>query len=155
MYFWKIDSLAQDLKNRTLPQSERFKYLLANVVGYAVVMELLVLFPEPVITLDFVQSLFIVAITVVGTIYCYLTNSRGDNQEFIDRFTCIGWVVLVRLVVLFVAVLSLYFFTGYAVGGGEFERFSETTNFISVGFVLGFCLIFYWLVGKHLKQVAQ
>jgi len=154
MYFWKIDSLSQDLKNGSLPQSERFKYLLANVIVYAVIIELSTLFAEPIIALDIFQSIFIVAITVAGTIYCYVVNSHGDNQEFIDRFICIGWVVTVRVIVLFIVAFSLYLFIGYAVGGEEFERFSETTNFVSVGFVLGMCGVFYGLVGKHIKKVA-
>lgn len=154
MYFWKVDSLAQDLKNGSLPQSERFKYLLATVIIYAAVIELTFLFAEPITTLQIVQSALVIAITIGGTIYCYLMNTRGDNQEFIDRFICIGWVVAVRVTVLFIAVYSLYLFTGYAVGGEAFERFSESTNFVDVGFTLLMCGLCYWLIGKYIKKVA-
>jgi len=155
MYFWKIDSLAQDLKNGSLPQSERFKYLLATLIIYAVVIELSVLFDEPTTIWHIVQSTFIVAITIAGTIYCYFVNRRGDNQEFIDRFVCLGWVVSVRITLLFLAIYSLYLFAGYTLGGEAFEKFAETTNFVDVGFTLLMCGLCYWLIGRHIEKVAR
>jgi hypothetical protein len=155
MYFWKIDSLTQDLKNGAVPQSERFKYLLATVIAYAAVIELTFLFVEPITTLQTVQAVAVIALTIGGTIYCYLLNARGDNQEFIDRFVCIGWVVSVRVTVLFIAVFSLYMFTGYTVGGEAFEQFSERANFVDVSFTLLMCGLCYRLIGKHIRKVAR
>lgn len=154
MYFWKIDSLVQELKDGSLPQSERMKYLLATVTVYAAVAELSFLFAEPITALQIFQSVFIVALTVVGTIYCYVVNRRGDNREFIDRFICIGWVVSVRVTALFMGVYFLYIIAGYAIGGEEFERFLDSTSFVSVSFILLVSVLCYWLIGKHIKKVA-
>lgn len=155
MYFWKIDSLTQELKDGSLPQSERMKYLLATVIVYAVAIEASFLFAEPITYLRIFQSSFIVAITVGGTIYCYVMNRRGDNREFIDRFICIGWVVSVRVIALFVGVYFLYLIAGYAVGGEEFEKFLESTSIVDAGLTLLVCILGYWLIGEHIKKVAH
>jgi len=57
MYFWQIDSLTHELKDGSLPQSERIKYLLATLIVYAVGFELSFLFVEPVSSWQIVQQL--------------------------------------------------------------------------------------------------
>lgn len=154
MYFWKIDSLVQDLKDGNLPQSERFKYLLATLIVYAIVIELSFIFAEPIAALQIVESVSMVALTVAGAVYCYFVNRRGDDHEFIDRFICIGWVVAIRITVFFIAVYCPYLLAGYMFGGETFEHFSESKNFVDVGFILLMGGLCYWFIGKYIKKVA-
>ncbi len=155
MYFWKIESLTQELKAGGLPQSERVKYLLATVIVYSVVLESSFFFAEPITFLQILQSAFMFVITIAGTLYCYVVNRRGDNQEFIDRFVCVGWVVLVRITALFVVVYFPYVIAGHAIGGEKFERFSESINVVDVTFTLFICALSYWLIGRHINRIAH
>jgi hypothetical protein len=154
MYFLNIDALAQKLKDGSLTQSQRMKYLLVTVIVYAIVTEISFLFAEPVTNLQIIQSVLIVGSTVGGTYYCYLVNRNGDNRDFIDRFICIGWVASVRVIILFFIAYFIYILAGYAFAGEAFEQFLETTSYTDVSFTLAMCLYCYWLIAKHIKRIA-
>ncbi|MDY7037927.1 MAG: hypothetical protein SV375_17415 [Thermodesulfobacteriota bacterium] len=126
MYIWKIDSLVADLRNGTLSQADRFKYLLAFMIITAFFMELSYFISELPSVVALSESAIVVFITIVGTIWCYQTNKSGDNQEFVDRFICLTLPTLIRLLVIFLIIYSLYIFLGFVMFGNEFDKFTET-----------------------------
>jgi hypothetical protein len=155
MYFWNIKALKEELVNGQLSQRERFKYYLACTILYALSLELTVVSPVPFNNLLLVQSVLTIALTIAGTIYCYRINRAGDDQEFIDRIFCIGWVVGIKLAVFWIAAYLAYSIGGRLVGGDEFSSFAESFNVIDLAFSFVFCCVAYWLTGIHIGDVAR
>ena len=155
MYFWNAKSLANELKDGSLPQSERMKYLLTTVALYAILFEISAMLAEPVTALLILQSILIVAMTIVGTLACYEVNRRGDNREFIDRYICIGWVVIIKIMVLALAVYVVYMVIGLAVGGEAFARFLDSTSIVSMMFTTIVSIVYYWRVARHIERIAN
>lgn len=42
-------------------------------------------------------SLCMVIIVVLGILWCYHTNARGDNRAFVMRFICLNWPLTMRI----------------------------------------------------------
>ena len=155
MYIWKTDSLVADLRDGTLSQADRFKYLLVLMLITVVIVELSLFVSEVPSAATLSESTLVILMTVAGTIWCYRVNKDGDNQEFVDRFICLSLPILVRLFLLFLLIYSLYMTLGFALFGDEFEKITENTNWIDVGFTLFFELYFYWRLSKAIGAAAS
>ena len=145
MYWWNIKALANELKAKKVPQLEKFKYFFAVSILTSVFFELAILVPvlEETAMLDVIGSLIYLLIVALGIIVCYKANKKGDNKEFIDRFICLSWPIGVRLAIIFIVVLILYFILGYNLFGDAFDSFMQKTTIIGVLFEVGFTTTFY------------
>ena len=109
MYLWNTKALAGELKDGTLSQRERFKYLLILAVISAAAIEGERYVSEQPSLPMWVESALAIVITVVGIWVCYRANRKGDDREFIDRYICMGFPLLIRLVVLVFGIAIAYF----------------------------------------------
>jgi hypothetical protein len=155
MYIWNTKSLAQKLKDGSLTQSGRVKYLLATVVLYVIVLEGSFLIGESLTFAFILRAVLLIAITIVGTLYSYRVNRDGDNREFLDRYICIGWVVSIKTTVLASAVYFSYLLVGFAIGGEAFGLFVDSTSFVDVGFASIVCALCYWRLAENIRRVAN
>lgn len=153
MYWWNIKALANELKANKVPQYEKFKYFFAFMLVDAILFEFVYLFPlqEGPKVLDYVDSLAIISITLLGIILCYKANKKGDNKEFIDRFICLSWPIGVRLFVIFIAVLIPYFIIADSVLG---DSFMEETTIVDVMITVVFSSAFYIWIYKYILQIS-
>jgi hypothetical protein len=45
-------------------------------------------------------SLLMTVIVILGIVWCYCTNARGDKKQFIMRFICLNWPLSLRILVV-------------------------------------------------------
>lgn len=113
MYFINIKQLKADIVNRDFNERDRFIYMFIYIIGYVLVSELTYLFEEnlDVVTLnDYVYSVGMVLITIVGTYYLYKANRGGDGEDFTGRYFSITWVMGIRFLLPYLVVLTSLIF---------------------------------------------
>jgi hypothetical protein len=161
MYWWNVSQLAEDLREGRVEEKERFKYYIAFIVLDGVVVELARYYPKTFNMMQVISSAAVVIIAVAGTILCYRANRSGDNTDFIGRVICLSWPIGIKLLVL-VAVLGLaiygMFYLTYRVGWALGCSQDQIGGVVSVeGLVckLAFEILYYWLLYKYVKLVAQ
>lgn len=105
MYIWKIDKLNAELISGELDESESFKYLMASTILYA----LSLIHYEAPSEYDTLAGIVAVLISAVGLWYIYKCNGGKNGKNIIQRYIAIGWVVFVRLLILFMlpAIVAL------------------------------------------------
>lgn len=148
MYFWNISQLKKDLKESPLPESENLKYLLPNIALYGVWW---IPFWISTNIWDLYSALLMIIIMIVGTYYLYLCNHWASGKDFLSKQLSISWVVGIRwTVLLFLPSLILYGIVMESFGGG----IPENTTWIDMIFQNFLYTIAFWLIGKHMKDVA-
>jgi hypothetical protein len=106
MYLWNVQALTNDFIANKVTQEQKFKYYLLASVLLALIIEILINFPavEDPTLVNGVGSLLIIAITFFGIKWCFAVNAKGDNVEFIDRMTCLGVPITVRILAVYFIV---------------------------------------------------
>jgi hypothetical protein len=97
MYIWNVNALVEDLSNAKIDQKEQVKYVLTySLLG--------LLMADPVIYKDleysvwtFCRSITMVVLVILGVLYCYNINKRGDDKDFILRFACLSIPIFFRI----------------------------------------------------------
>lgn len=145
MYFWNIKKLKKDLK-KGLSQKQQFSYLIASTIILSLTMTP---WGEPGIW-DVYLSLVISAITILGTVKMYVINGGSKGKDFLPRLISLGWVVSIRWAVLVLLPLSILF----SVLVVELLGVPEELGVIDISFIGLLYIVFYWMLGKHLKEVA-
>ena len=109
MYFWKIDALAEDLKEGRVSQRQKMHYYLATSLLVVSLMPIVSTHggetPNIFWALDMVISIMF---TVGGILLCYEANSQGDDREFLDRIVCLGWPITLRMLAIVFAAYAVY-----------------------------------------------
>jgi len=107
MYFWKINDLVEDVKNKKLEQKDQLKY----VIAFSIIM---IFSSDPMMTvglqystLDSVSTVLTLVIALIGIYWCYQENQKADDQDFILRFFTVGLPVAVRFTVILIPVAIL------------------------------------------------
>ncbi|AFM22864.1 hypothetical protein [Desulfomonile tiedjei] len=150
MYWWNVSKLAEDLREGRVQEKERFKYYIAAILMYSIVLELAPFFPETFNMVEFISSAVGVIITIAGTILCYRVNRNGDNTDFIGRMICLSWPVSIKIGVLFSAIFIVTKTLFHA-------TFGIDANFrpVVAAFDMPLEVFFYWLLYKYVKLVAR
>jgi uncharacterized membrane protein len=113
MYIWKVDQLVEDFKAGKVSQKEEFKYMLLLTLITTLGTDSFLEVGRSYNLYDFITTVSMLIISVLGLYYCYEINSAGDNKNFIARVTCIGLPVLVRVMAIF---LPIFFLVGFLQG---------------------------------------
>jgi len=145
MYFWKINNLKEDLIKNSLPEAEQFKYLLINIIAVTSTMSMTAFIKNNIWDIYFVIVGCI--ITIIGTIYVYKINGGSKGKYALQRILSIGWVMGIRWFVLFMLPTTIIFFN--FLGGIA----GKTTLYDVIVFNLIY-LIYFWLFGRHIKEVS-
>jgi hypothetical protein len=146
MYFWKVNSLVEDLKEGRVSQRQKMYYYLANTLFYLILFDingLMAAKPNIFTTLNILLGLFL---TVGGILLCYEANSQGDDKEFVDRITCLSWPINMRMLVV---LMPVYFAYGLFLAGTS----GQTATGIVDVFIMGFYSVYFykWLHSCLLK----
>jgi hypothetical protein len=161
MYWWNVAQLGEDLREGRVEEKERFKYYIAYFVLGDVLRRLASYFPETFNMVTLISNAAGVMIVATGTILCYWANRSGDNTDFIGRMVCLGWPIGNRLLAL-AAVSGLAIFptvsltdsVGTAMGY-SWDQIKEAVRFEEYVLRLAFGILYYWLLYKYVKLVAQ
>ncbi len=105
MYWWNASKLAADFREGRVDEKERFKYYLATVITWNVVVQTVFRYGDVSWREHLLYALVMLIITGVGTVLCFRANKRGDDTDFVPRIICLGWPVGIRLSVFFGALI--------------------------------------------------
>ncbi|MCI0334030.1 MAG: hypothetical protein L0228_12500 [Planctomycetes bacterium] len=147
MYFWNLNDLKSLMANRPLTDREVLPY----VIAYSVLTSAAFMLPTlSVNRWDAAGAIWSVALAIGGTIYVYRRNGGSAGEHFLQRLLVIGWVVAVRLVVVFfLALIALFVVIEI------FGELSEETTWYEFLLIAIWELIGYERVAHHVGDVAQ
>ena len=145
MYFWSIKGLKSRLSESHLPENTAFLYLLLYVFFTALFMEMAT---EPDSMWDIASDMVAIGAVVIGTVYCFFKNGSARGSNFLQRYFSIGWVVHVRLAVMFFVP---FFAVLLILPNGLFD----TDSWYSPLIELFVHVLIYWRIGHHIGQVAE
>jgi hypothetical protein len=104
MNFFKDRELAQRLRNNQVSEKEKFIYLLINLMAISIASCL----PSS----EIIEELLYLSLTIIGTIFCYKVNAKGDNQNYIERYISLGVPIAIQVIILMIPfsfILSFLF----------------------------------------------
>jgi len=143
MYLWNVDRLIEDVKKEQVSSLAQGVYFIVDplltvlsIVLFSVVLilykvvagEFSRLLPQPDTNMGIYNNVVLglgiltTAITVLGLVYCYIVNKRGDGKAFFNRLSSLGCVfnmhIILYLCFLLVAVTAaLYFYVKIKIHG--------------------------------------
>jgi len=156
MYFWSTKKLAHALATDTMSNRSKLIHFIACICLFLVmpVMRTLSLNKHQEIGGHWAGALAIVdlVILLLGILYCYALNKRGDGKAFIERFILLSFPSIIRSVVL-------SFSLGMAIGLVEgMLRLQSNPGMLKAqltGISIG-CLLMYFLwVSSGLDMIAK
>jgi len=98
MYFFRLQPLRDQLAGPGLTERDRFKYVMAWMLGQSLLMGLVANAADNLSSSWLVLDLLI---TFFGVVYAWRRNGRESGTGFFDRYFSIGWVVNFRTFVVF------------------------------------------------------
>ncbi len=145
MYLWSINGLKNSLIEKPLSEYTAFLYLLLYVFFTALFMEIAT---EPESIWDLADDIVAIGSVVIGTVYCFFKNGAGEGSYFLQRYFSIGWVVHLRLAVMFfIPFFTILFLI-------PMELFDYDSWYVPL-INLSFYVLIYWRIGHHIGQVAE
>jgi hypothetical protein len=158
VYFWRIEHLKRDLRSREVPARDVLGYVTALLVVYTLPST----FPAGDISLtasDYALMAVSIAITVGGLWAAYRVNGGADGHDFAGRLLAIGWVVGLRLLVIWMACASLLlpaaFIIAFATDAAPRRPSDWAIRAAAWTFMVGSGLVFYWRLIHHLRDVRR
>ena len=149
MYFWKIKNLKQEIIENKVTSRDNILYLILFFTLY------MVLFVQAIFQIHSLWNIEMVLLQVLisflGIGYAYYKSVKsgvGEAKVFIEHFTAVGWVFLLRsLFFMTIGMLNLYVMTHIF----SFEALFTAKNAVIVG--MSFELLLYWRIGKHIESL--
>ena len=160
MFLWRIERLKDQLQAGPLGQGASFAYVMATVLLYTASTAVPGLWnaePEPATLVDWLTYGLTVFLVGGGTYMAYRANGGQAGSDFASRYFALGWVLLIRLMVL---MLVPAFILVFGVGAGlgfiftESERSDTFFSWTGAAIGIAFEAVFYWRLVHHLEQVA-
>jgi hypothetical protein len=146
MYLWKIDSLVNDFKEGKVTQKEEFKYILLFGIMFTFLTSKFLYIDDIYNIYDTINSISILIITIIGTYYCYLVNSKGDNKDFMIRYMIIGLPVGIRIYLiafLLIIINTLLFMTPEKLESDSYETTISLVIWSSLS-----AMVYFWYLAK-------
>jgi hypothetical protein len=147
MIFWKTKQLRNDIITGSISEKEKMKYLLATMITYAIAGEL----PGSDANDGYylAEFLSVVFVTIIGIIFCYDANNKGDGKNFIERFICISWPITIKI-----TVFAIVFFIIVSVANYDLALDYNNSS-IGIGFLIVMETIYFWRIKVHMEYVSK
>lgn len=150
MYFWNVKRLRNELIENSLNEKNQMMYLMFTMLLYAFSGQFTG--SEYSGGFFFAETLAVLGATVAGVLYCYDGNKAGDGKDFIKRFTCISWIITIRLtaVLLAIGIIPILIIS-------IFSSSTDTSNeqgYFGILFLIALEAIYFWRIHTHLKYVS-
>lgn len=154
MYFWNTYALAKELKEGTLDQKEKVKYLIIFVLAEYLFFDLAYFLEEPSTINSPLEPILLTITTGLAIYLCFRINQKGDNSEFIDRFVCITFPIAIRFIVALIGIV--FVLIAISIGlGDDFNPWVDDKSPILLIEEFAFIIIYYWRVWVALKWISQ
>lgn len=153
MYFWKVESLKEDMANGIFTDKELIPYIVLSAGLYAVVIEMIGYLPyEDINVWTYVLSILNVLIPIAGTIYAYKCNGGSNGTNFASKYFAIGFVVGIRFLVYLIPLMVLMTIYWVTVFGDQEEL--PTTIVEVVLFSFWYALL-YFKMANHISDTVK
>jgi len=146
MYFLKLNPIKEKLRSRTVSDREALPYLIAFAV-------IAVLFTAlPLVTnfnkWDFISTVVSLILGVSGIIYAYKCNGGKEGFDLIQKYTILGWVVVIRCLLFFIIPTTIA-----ALTIGEFLGITtEDTGLFDIIMIAILEIFLYQRIGRHIRD---
>jgi len=151
MYFWKIESLKNDIRSNKLSERDRFNYALIYIVLNALSLELMSYSGYEIGNYwDSFNSISNILIVIVGTIFAFKENGGREGNDFLGRYFSINFVMLIRFMAILMPMIIVWLAAQSLIYADE-ETIS-TTYLDTLPFIAWYAL-FYWRICYHIKGV--
>lgn len=147
MYFWNIEKLKKTLQKGPLTEAEAFKYLFVTTIAWCMGY---IQFGEYNI-FDVYFSLILVVLEILGLIYAYKCNGGAKGKNFLQIYISIAWVVSIRWIVLVMIPCLAIYITALVI----YSTVPEVTTLQDIIFSSLLLISYFWLLGKHIKDLAK
>lgn len=143
MYFWKIDNLKKDLIKKPLSEKEQFKYLIATIILFNLALATNLLMENSIWN---IYSVIISGIVdIFGMFFLYRINGGSNGKYFLQRLLSLGWVIGIRWTVLILLPINIIVFNlGVPEDTAVFSLVIDNLTY----------LVYLWMLGKNIKEVA-
>ena len=94
-----------------MSEKEQLIYFLILTTIYSVLATTYInqVFYDTVTNWDIAIDASVIVITFVGTLFVFNTNAKGDSKDFIARYICLSFPVIIQVVLLTLMIaVSLY-----------------------------------------------
>ena len=148
MHFVRYRPLKDKLRSRSVSEREALPYL----VIFTALTALVGAFPliEGFNDWDFVSGLLSVAFAVGGVVYAYKSNGGNKGFDLIQKYVVLGWVVVVRCLLVFIPLGIVAYIAGDALG-----LTTDQTGFFDVLIIAIFEIVFYQRIGRHIRDTRS
>jgi hypothetical protein len=149
MYFWKIENLKKDLREKGLSEKEGFYYLFVTILLYTIALTPY----EKTSIWDMYNTVSMVLISAVGLIYLYKKNGGNTGHNFLQRYFSLGWVYAIRWVVFWLIPGTIVYGLFYHSINPGVGAIGTKPSDVLFGALL--YSIYFFFLGKHIKEVAS
>jgi len=145
MHFVRYHPLKEKLRNRSVSDREALPYL----VIFAALTALVGAFPvvDGFNEWDLISGLLSVALAVGGIIYAYKSNGAKEGFDLIQKYVVLGWVVVVRCLLVFIPLAIVAYIAGESLG-----LVTDQTGFLDVLLIAILELVLYQRIGRHIRD---
>lgn len=156
MYLWNVKALASDLRDDKVTERNKLSYYLLYVLFGSVVSEIAKFGPLNINVYSLAIAISNILIIVLGICFCFVTNSKGDNRDFINRFICLSIPISCRIASFMVlGILALYKIGGL-IGGQAFDSFMYDSKEIQkLIFMPIIGILYFYLISLNLKWIGK
>ncbi|MGM0497921.1 MAG: hypothetical protein ACQESJ_08390 [Bacteroidota bacterium] len=116
IHLFSSKKLIQDFKKKSITQKDTMKYLIV-VLLWSLLASFCFEYPQEYISGEVVQSELsskayfirlgvLLLIHIFGVYICFWENSRGDGENFIERFICLSVPIGIKIL-FFILILSV------------------------------------------------
>jgi len=153
MYFWKIESLKQDIRADLFTDKNLIPYVVLYIGCCVAAIEMNGYLPYEDINLwTYLQSTLFILIPIAGTIYAYSCNGGANGEGFASKYFSIGFVVGIRFVVFLIPIVVLMIIY-WLVMFPEQEVFP--TTFLEVLVLSSWYALAYFRIAKHIGDTVK
>ncbi|MEZ9368709.1 hypothetical protein AB4140_07775 [Shewanella sp. 10N.286.51.B2] len=153
MYFWKIESLKEDIIQGNLTEKNKFYYALIYIAISVISFELIAYTPvENPNTWDTINSVGNILIAILGTVVVFKCNGGSSGNDFLGKYFSIGFVVSIRSIpILLLMLIALIFY--YEITFTQNPELASTPADI-FPFLLWYILVF-WRICRHVSAIKN
>lgn len=147
MTLWNTKELSAELKNGSLPEREKAKYLIFGAVLTVLVMSRIISKDEVYLPAHYSALAVNVFLTIFGTWWLFQRNASGDNKNFVERYICLMVPISVRIIA---ASILVGIILGIVIDRSEVMA----SSIVFATFEVLVNIVVFWRLGVWIKRTA-
>jgi hypothetical protein len=149
MYFIRIEPLKERLRERAMTDREALPYY-AIFMACTTMLGALPMASQSLTRWDALLAFTGALLTITGVIYSYARNGGRTGYDLIQKSIVLGWVLIIRLLALFIPVAIGVGFLKTSMG-----QSIDETSWVDVLLVAIFEVIYFQRLGRHLEDTDR